>query len=89
LGFYPVCPGGDCFVIGSPAVKKAEVHLSNGKTFTVTAEGLSEKNVYIQSVSLNGKDWTRPLLPYAELKDGGSIVYKMGPAPNKQWGRMD
>ena len=86
LGFYPVCPGSDYYVIGSPCVKKAEMHLSNGKTFTMIAENLSEKNIYIQSVKLNGKDWTQPFLPYSELKDGGTIVYRMGPEPNKQWG---
>jgi len=86
LGFYPMCPGSDYYVIGSPAVKKAEMHLSNGKTFTMLAENLSEKNIYIQSVKLNGKDWTTPYLPYSELKDGGTIVYKMGPTANKQWG---
>ena len=85
LGFYPVCPGSDYYVIGSPMVKRAEMHLSNGKTFTMTAENLSEKNIYIQSVKLNGKDWTQPFLPYSELKDGGRIVYSMGPTPNKKW----
>ena len=84
LGFYPVCPGSDDYVIGSPAVKKAEIHLSSGKTFTIIAENLSEKNIYVQSVKLNGKDWTRPFLPHREFKDGGTIVYKMGPEHNKQ-----
>jgi len=88
LGFYPVCPGSEEFVIGSPAVKKAEMRLSNGKTFTVIAENLSEQNIYIQSVSLNSKDWTTPLLPFSEFKDGGTIIYKMGPQPNKQWGTV-
>jgi putative alpha-1,2-mannosidase len=86
LGFYPVCPGSDYYVIGSPCLKNAVLNLSNGKKFTVTAENLSDKNIYIQSVKLNGKDWTKPFLPFAELKDGGSIVYTMGPEPNKSWG---
>ena len=62
------------------------MHLSNGKTFTVVAENLSEKNIYIQSVKLNGKEWNTPFLPYREMKDGGTIVFTMGPEPNKQWG---
>jgi predicted alpha-1,2-mannosidase len=86
LGFYPVCPGSDFYVIGSPAVKKAVMQLSNGKKFTVVADNLSEKNIYIQSVKLNGKDWTKPFLPYPEIKDGGTIIYQMGPEPNKNWG---
>ncbi len=86
MGFYPVCPGSDRYVIGSPAVKKAVVNLSNGKKFTVRAENLSEQNIYIQSVKLNGKAWNTPMLPYNELKNGGSIVYQMGPQPNLTWG---
>jgi predicted alpha-1,2-mannosidase len=86
LGFYPVCPGSDYYVIGSPSLPKAEMRLSNGKTFTMTAHNLSDKNIYVQSVRLNGKDWSTPLLPYAELKDGGEIVFTMGPEPNKKWG---
>lgn len=86
MGFYPVCPGSNYYVIGSPCIKKAEMYLSNGKKFTTIAENLSEKNIYIQSVKLNGKDWTRPFLPYSELKDGGQIIYTMGPEPNKKWG---
>ena len=86
LGFYPVCPGSDSYVIGSPALPKAVLHLSSGKDFTMTAEGLSDKNIYIQSARLNGKVWDSPFLPYAELKDGGSLAFVMGPKPNKAWG---
>lgn len=86
MGFYPVCPGSSCYVIGSPTIPRAAMHLSNGKTFTMTAENLSERNVYIQAVRLNGKSWTRPYLPYDELKNGGSIVFTMGPEPNTAWG---
>jgi putative alpha-1,2-mannosidase len=62
------------------------MHLSSGKDFTVVAENLSEKNIYIQSVTLNGKLWNKPYLPFAELASGGTIVYTMGPEPNKNWG---
>ncbi len=86
MGFYPVCPASDYYVIGAPQIPKAMMHLSNGKTFTMTADGISEKNLYVQSVNLNGKPWDSPFLPYNELKDGGSIVFTMGPEPNKNWG---
>jgi predicted alpha-1,2-mannosidase len=86
LGFYPVCPASDYYVIGSPALKKGVVHLSNGKKFTVLAENLTDKNIYVQSVKLNGKNWDRPFLPYRELKNGGTMVFTMGPQPNKAWG---
>ena len=86
MGFYPVCPGSNCYVIGSPTVPRAVMHLSNGKRFTMIAENLSDQNVYIQAVRLNGKSWNRPYLPYDELKGGGSIVFTMGPGPNTKWG---
>jgi putative alpha-1,2-mannosidase len=73
-------------VIGSPAVKKAVMHLSNGKTFSMIAENLSNENIYVQSVRLNGKRWDKPYLPYDELKNGGTIVFAMGPRPNETWG---
>ena len=86
LGFYPVAPASDYYVIGSPAIPKAEVHLSNGKTLTMVAQDLSDKNIYVQSLTVNGKPWTSPFLPYREIKDGGQLVFVMGPKPNKKWG---
>ncbi len=50
------------------------------------ARDLSDKNIYVQSVKLNGKDWNTPLLPYAELRDGGELVFTMGSKPNMKWG---
>lgn len=85
MGFYPVCPAADYYVIGSPQVKRAVMHLSNGKTFTMSAPNLSDQNLYVQSVQLNGKNWDNPFLPYSELKDGGTIEFTMGPSPS-QWG---
>ena len=86
LGFYPVCPASDYYVIGSPAVKKAVMHLSSGKKFTMLAENLSEQNIYVQSVKLNGRNWNTPFLPHRELKGGGTLVFTMGPQPNPEWG---
>ncbi|MGA2751139.1 MAG: GH92 family glycosyl hydrolase [Verrucomicrobiota bacterium] len=88
MGFYPVCPASGYYVIGAPQIRKAAMHLSKGKVFTMTAENLSEQNIYVQSVRLNGKDWNSPFLPYKELRNGGRIVFTMGPQPNKEWGRQ-
>jgi predicted alpha-1,2-mannosidase len=87
MGFYPVCPGSKCYVIGSPTVPKAVMHLSNGRDFTMTANNLSDENIYIQWVLLNGSMWDKPYLPFDELRKGGSLVFWMGPQPNKEWGR--
>ncbi len=86
MGFYPVCPASDQYVIGSPALKKAVMHLSNGRKFTMRADELSEQNIYVQSVKLNGKTWDSPMLPYNAVKNGGTILFKMGPQPNTSWG---
>jgi len=85
MGFYPVCPTSDYYVIGAPQIPKAVMHLSNGKDFTMTAENLSDVNIYVQSVQLNGKNWDSPFLPYKELKNGGKLAFKMGPQPSN-WG---
>jgi putative alpha-1,2-mannosidase len=85
MGFYPVCPASDFYVIGAPQIPRAVMHLSNGKTFSMTAENISGQNIYVQSVKLNGKNWDSPFLPYKELKHGGSIAFVMGPQPS-QWG---
>ncbi len=57
LGFYPVVPGQDIYVIGTPLFNKATVHLENGKTFTIVANNRNAQNIYIQSATLNGKDY--------------------------------
>ena len=86
MGFYPVAPASDYYVIGAPQMKKMTMHLSNGKDFHIAANNLSDKNIYVQSVRLNGKDWNSPFLPYSELKNGGTIIFEMGSQPNKKWG---
>jgi predicted alpha-1,2-mannosidase len=85
LGFYPLCPASDYYVIGAPQIPQAVMHLSNGKSFSMKAEGLSDENIYVQTVRVNGRNWNSPFLPYRELKNGGSIVFTMGPQPS-QWG---
>jgi predicted alpha-1,2-mannosidase len=85
LGFYPVCPGSDYYVIGAPQIKKATMHLSNGKTFAMNANNLSDKNIYIQSVELNGKKIDNPFLPYSAVSAGGVLTFNMGREPSK-WG---
>ncbi|HVV73935.1 MAG TPA: GH92 family glycosyl hydrolase, partial [Verrucomicrobiae bacterium] len=86
LGFYPVCPASDYYVIGSPSLPHAVMQLSNGRKFVVEARDLSERNIYVQSVKLNGKDWVSPLLPFRELKRGGRLEFTMGPEPSPSWG---
>lgn len=85
LGFYPVCPGSNYYVIGSPQVKHAVMQLPNGKTFTMTATGLSAENLYVQSVQLNGRPLDQPFLRDADVRAGGTLTFTMGPKPGS-WG---
>ena len=86
LGFYPVTPGSPSYNIGSPLFTKAKVMLSNGKVFEVEAQGASDENKYIQSATLNGKEWNKPWFSHDDIKDGGKLVLVMGNRPNKAWG---
>ncbi len=86
LGFYPVCPGSGEYSIGMPSVNEAKIQLADGKTMHVKANNLSEKNIYIKSVLLNGKKWNSTSLPVNEINKGGEIIFEMGAKPNKKWG---
>ena len=90
LGFYPVNPTSCVYVIGSPLVSKATIHLDaryhKGRTFTILAKNNSAQNMYVQSATLNGKPLTRSWFSHAELVAGGELILNMGPKPNKSWG---
>ena len=81
LGFYPVCPGTTQYAIGAPGVTSAVINLPEGKTFTVKAPGLSDKNIYIQSMTLNGKPLDKPFIDHADLVAGGTLIFNMGAKP--------
>ena len=83
LGFYPICPGTDEYVIGSPICKNATINLENGKTFKITAENYSPKNKYVQSILLNGKTYSKHFLTHSDIMNGGTLVFKMSSKPNK------
>ena len=77
MGFYPVNPVSAQYVFGAPQMKKITVHLQNGKTFTVIANGLSEANKYVESITLNGKKLSKNYIDHAAIMNGGTLVYKM------------
>jgi putative alpha-1,2-mannosidase len=86
LGFYPVCPGSGEYAVGSPSVKQAVIQLGGGKTFTVKANNLSEKNIYIRSASLNGNPFNSTVLSHKDIAGGGELIFEMSSRPNKKWG---
>ena len=86
MGFYPVCPGTDQYVMGTPYFKQMKLHLENGKTVVISAPGNSDENRYIASMTVNGKSLTRNYLTHKELMNGAKITMKMSSTPNKQRG---
>ncbi|MDH6534598.1 glycoside hydrolase family 92 protein [Parabacteroides sp. 52] len=86
LGFYPVCPGTDQYVLGAPLFKKATLYLENGKTMVIHAPENSEKNIYIESLSVNGIPSTRNYITQKELCEGGEIRIKMSDRPQMNRG---
>jgi predicted alpha-1,2-mannosidase len=86
MGFYPVCPGDNIYAIGSPLFGKATMKLGNGKTFTIKANNNSSVNKYIQSATLNGQTYNKSYITHNDIINGGTIVFEMGPEPNKNWG---
>lgn len=87
LGFYPVAPGSNQYVIGRPFVDRAVLNLPGGKRFTVVADGLSAANRYVGRVTLNGAVLTRSYLRDEELRAGGELRFTMTARPNTRWGR--
>ena len=86
LGFYPACPGDPNYLIGSPLFDRAVLNLPNGKTFTITAKNNGPQQHYIQSATLNGKDFDRTFFSHQTLVNGGEISFQMDAAPNYHWG---
>lgn len=77
LGFYPVTPGSPYYALGSPLVMEATIHLENGKTLKISAKNQGEENVYVKSVSVNGKMIEDALLSHEDIMNGGEIIFEM------------
>lgn len=82
LGFYPVCPGTDEYVLGAPLFKKATLHFENGNNLVIDAPDNSKENLYIESLRMNGKESSRNYLKHDDLLKGGILEFKMGSQPN-------
>ncbi|MHC1774586.1 MAG: GH92 family glycosyl hydrolase [Lentimicrobium sp.] len=77
LGFYPVNPAGNEFALGAPQLKKATIHLSGGKDFTINAENISEENIYTEKIFLDNKQVQNPFITYYQIMDGGNLNFEM------------
>jgi predicted alpha-1,2-mannosidase len=89
MGFYPVTPGTPVYALGSPLFKRAAIMLDKPYKkgpFTVIARNQSLANKYIQSATLNGKPLKEPFIKHSDIANGSTLVFFMGPKPNKKWG---
>lgn len=82
LGFYQVEPSGGRYFFGSPIMDKATLKVRNGE-FTITAKNNSSSNIYIQKITLNGKEYTKSYIDFADIAAGGKLEYEMGSKPVK------
>ena len=86
LGFYPVCPASDEYIMGAPLFKKATIHLENGKTFEINAPENSAENIYIDNLKLNKKNYTRNYVTHSDIMRGGKMDVTMSAKPNQKRG---
>ena len=77
MGFYPVDPVSGNYVFGAPQMPQITLKLANGNTFTVIAEGISEENKYVESITLNGEPYTKNYITHEDILNGGTLVFKM------------
>ena len=86
LGFYPVAPATDQYVIGAPLFKKATLHLENGNSVIIQAPKNSEENRYIQQMNFNGERYSKNWLSHKKLMQGAVLHFEMTSEPNKDRG---
>jgi putative alpha-1,2-mannosidase len=86
LGFYPVCPGTDQYVLGAPYLPYAKINLPNGRTFEIKAPGASDKNRYVKEVLRNGKPYGKLYITHSDILQGGTLEFEMSAKPAKRRG---
>jgi putative alpha-1,2-mannosidase len=86
MGFYPVTPSVPHYVLGSPLFRKITLNLENGKTFTIQAPNNSPENVYVQSVTLNGRPLANTWISHEDIMRGGTLSFQMSSRPNLERG---
>lgn len=89
LGFYPVCPGTDEYILGSPLFKRAIVNLENGKKIEIQSDNNSKANRYVQSINLNGMSYSKNYFTHETLMKGAKIVFDLSATPNINRGTQD
>lgn len=83
LGFYPVCPGDNNYIIGTPNFSKVKIKISDNKYFTIKAENLSDKNYYIKKVKLNDNEYFHSYITHTKIIEGGELIFYMDSKPSE------
>ena len=86
LGFYPICPGTDQYVLGAPYLPYAKLQLPGGRTLEIKAPAVSDSKRYVKSVRLNGKPVTKLYLTHSQILEGGTLEFVMSSRPEKRRG---
>jgi len=89
MGFYSVNPANGMYVFGRPLFDKASIKLPENKVFTVESENNNRENMYIQSVTLNGENYTKAFITHKDITKGGTLKFVMGNKPNLAFGKKD
>ena len=89
MGFYPVCPGAGEYVLGAPYFDEMTLHLENGRTVSIKANGNTDDNCYINSLTLNGKPYSKNYIKRSDLMQGAQFVYNMSAKPNYSRGTAE
>jgi predicted alpha-1,2-mannosidase len=89
LGFYPVTPGSDVYVIGTPLFREASIAVGAGRHFVIKTKRVSQKNIYIRSATLNSKPYSKSYIRHADVMAGGELAFVMGERPDTAWGSGD
>ncbi len=86
MGLYPYSPVSGKYQIGSPLFNSSTIKISEDISFTIKAENVSDENMYIQSATLNGKEFNSTSISHQQIQHGGTLQFEMGNTPNKNWG---
>jgi predicted alpha-1,2-mannosidase len=89
LGFYPVCPGTDQYVLGAPLFRQATLTFENGKKMVIQARDNSPQNLYVESLELNGVPYTKNYVTHNDLHSGGAMIYRMSGTPDTARGTQE
>lgn len=89
LGFYPVCPASDQYVLGAPLFKKATINMPTGKKVEISAPNNTADTPYLKSLKVNGKEYTKNYIDYNTLMKGAKLNAVMDSKPNTKRGTLD